>query len=175
MAARRDVLPFVGGDVMAWHMMKACLATMSALLLAGCVPSMQYQAYMGSRLPAEQEVILYSLIDGHEPAGPDPERIVFLCVDGQSTKPFMANFAVTNQVMVQPGVHDLLVQYSTGMLFHKGKFELNAEPGKSYLVRRAVNGYQVDLWIEDARTGVHVGSKEPLTEELIFSQYDKCK
>ena len=42
-----------------------------------------------------------------------------------------------------------------------GTLWLDAEAGKSYIVRKRVEGYGVRFWVEDTATGQTVGGIEP--------------
>lgn len=69
-------------------------------------------------------------------------------------------FGIVNypeQITVAPGRHYIDVQYTYFNTYSNQKLWLDAEAGKTYIVKKKITGYSVQFWIEEADTGKVIG------------------
>jgi hypothetical protein len=63
-----------------------------------------------------------------------------------------------------PGRHIITVAIDVENMHATGRLWLDAQEGKSYIVRKRIQGYGVRFWIEETDTGKMVGGEEPGTD-----------
>ena len=85
------------------------------------------------------------------------QRVFITKLDGKSQFRLSLTSDYPQTVIVVPGRHYLDVQYRLFNMFANGKLWLDAEAGKSYLIKKKQRQYAVSLWIEEADSGRVVG------------------
>jgi hypothetical protein len=68
------------------------------------------------------------------------------------------------EAVLSSGRHHLSLRWQASQIHATRDVWFDAEAGVDYLVRQHAEGYEVRIWIEDTRTGKHVGgvaSSEP--------------
>ncbi len=122
----------------------------------GCASKGPLKFYKGETKPQEQ----LALIKGHsekvESFLIDLERgVVIKTVDGRLTTNIFSN--PPKSVLLEPSRHYLGIRYYFDNQSAYGVLWLDAEPGKTYIVKFEAKGYHVRFWFEDEATGEIVG------------------
>src|SRR6185295_4222485 len=122
------------------------------LFLFGCPPGPQ-RMYSGPRLEPAKE----STIRVQDPTGDKKLRIVL--VDAKTTvgffKRMFTGWAV--EVKVPPGKHDVRLIFNAGLFQGWGDLWIVTCPGKTYIAKWLIQGYQGQMWFEEKETGKRVG------------------
>jgi hypothetical protein len=85
-------------------------------------------------------------------------KLYITAINGKSTRRWLTldtNFPEAAEVA--PGRHYLDLMYGKLNSVAHGKVWFDAEEGKHYIARKALRGYSVFFWIEEAGTGKAVG------------------
>ena len=89
------------------------------------------------------------------------ETVLFSCIDGQDLSHSdgygNTNYIYPSSILVTPGIHGLVVKYSSRSGYTNSHLWFEAIEGKQYKLNRKLNGYSVQIWMEDAETGKPVG------------------
>jgi hypothetical protein len=89
------------------------------------------------------------------------QRVIITRIDHEKVHgPRLFSFE-SNPQDLSPGRHIISVEIQVTTSTATGRLWLDAEAGKSYIVRRHIEGYGVRFWIEETDTGRVVGGVEP--------------
>ena len=140
--------------------MKYVLISTIILIVLGCASVPPYKAYQGEKKPSELAVIQCDSEHTSNVFVALDERLYISKIDGKSTFNFAhaltANQEYPEKAYVEPGRRYLEFRYQ-GRGYAKMDLWLDAEAGKTYIVRKEAGGGKVRLWIEEKGTGKVVG------------------
>jgi hypothetical protein len=89
------------------------------------------------------------------------QRVIITRIDHEKVHgPRLFSFE-SNPQDLSPGRHIISVQIYLNTSSATGRLWLEAEAGKSYIVRKRIEGYGVYFWIEETDTGRVVGGVQP--------------
>lgn len=137
------------------------LALLSATV--GCQATGPYKMYSGPELDRSQ----VALIQSQDSSGVwfiKPKYVEIKSIDAKRIGPF--GMGSIPAALVLPGQHSVHFKWNdghplwTGTGYAEALFRLNAEAGKTYLLRaqKIQDRQKVRFWIEDVETGVEVGT-----------------
>jgi hypothetical protein len=88
------------------------------------------------------------------------QRVVITRVDHEKVPGPRLNSFQSNAQTLSPGMHIITVEASVNNMHAGGRLWLDAQAGKSYIVRKRTVGYGVHFWIEETDTGRVVGGEQ---------------
>ena len=86
------------------------------------------------------------------------KKIFITSLDGKLFRRMGLDSDFPASLLIDPGKHEIGIRYIAGPLFSDAVLWLNAEPEKSYIIKKKTAGYSVSFWLEDMNTGKKVGS-----------------
>jgi hypothetical protein len=133
------------------------------LVLPGAIPAVASEPNSAAGTAPSQS--LFARITGYTSGQGklfgDKQRVIITRIDHAKVHgPRMFSFESNPQDLL-PGRHIISVEFSLNNSSTTGRLWLDAEAGKSYIVRKRIEGYGVHFWIEETDTGRIVGGTEP--------------
>ena len=129
-----------------------CLAMLLLPLMVGCASVAVYRAYEDPSLSVEKVAKIVGIKKGtHVIFAGLNEQVGIHEVDGEPTFSFWSSSLdpVPKEVYVLPGKHEILVRYDHMGNFAWGRLSLDAEAGKTYVIRMASEASGYRFWIEN--------------------------
>ena len=126
--------------------------------LTGCATTPPFKAYQGERRLSEISVIRCDSEHAHGMWRGLDEAVWITNIDGKTTLKTLSVHP-PEEAWVEPGRRYLEVRYTHRGGSAEGKLWLEAQPGKTYIVRKKIEGYGVRFWIEDKETGKVVSGR----------------
>lgn len=131
------------------------------LSLLGCATVPPYKAYQGEKKLSDLAIIQCDSEHAHKIFVALDERVYISKIDDKSTFNLMhaltANQEYPEQASVEHGRRYLEVRYQGHSGYTKMDLWFDAEAGKTYIVRKAVEGRNIRFWIEEKESGKVVG------------------
>ena len=125
-------------------------------LVAGCGSTAPFKAYDGETRKVETLALIKGeTMDAEGTLFPEITTIAILEVDNKATS--SSFFEESQSVLVEPGRRYLKVLFIHALSRASGRLWLDAEMGKTYIVKSLSNYHSVVFWIEDEKTGEKVG------------------
>ena len=132
-------------------------------LLAGPDPAAASEPNSAAETAPSQSLFarITGYTSGHGKLFGDKQRVIITRIDHAKVHgPRMFSFESNPQDLL-PGRHIISVEFSLNNSSTTGRLWLDAVAGKSYIVRKRIEGYGVHFWIEETVTGRIVGGIEP--------------
>jgi hypothetical protein len=126
--------------------------------LLGCATTPPYKAYQGEKKLSDLAVIQCDSERAHGMWRGLDRAVWITKIDAKATlKPSSLHLHPPEEAWVESGRHYLEVRYTDHGGHADGKLWLDAEAGKTYIVRKKIEGYGVRFWIEEKESGKVVG------------------
>jgi hypothetical protein len=128
---------------------------------AGCGALHNYKAYEGEARKVEELAVIKgesriregSLDKNYRDI--DHILVQIATVDNKQTSWMFSR--MPQSVLVEPGRRSIVVRYKNGESYAFGRLWLNAEMGKTYIVKTHIKNYSIIFRVEDEQTGENVG------------------
>lgn len=129
------------------------LIVFTMFMIIGCAAP-KVKMYPGDQVELSKQTIIRAV-----PRENKPEKFGISSVDGKRTVDIITFFfgrKWAEEVYVLPGKHKIDGHLSYNNWVANGETWLVAEPGETYILKTSINGYLVNMWLENERTGQKV-------------------
>ena len=133
-----------------------CCLILFSFVIAGCGTVHNYKAYEGETRKLEELAVIKGesrALDNYY--GVESISVNIAAVDGAQTSWMFSR--IPKSVLVKPGERFIDVRLKKGQTYAFGRLKLNAEMGKTYIVKTRIKNYSIIFWVEDEKTGEWAG------------------